>query len=316
MKPLYKLIPTSTLALGLTLALTQASWATTLESCGGSFTFDAPPERAITLNQQATEVMLALGLEDSMVGTAYMDDEIPEQWRDAYEQIPVLAERFPAAEVVLAADPDFLFAGFGSAFSVDNLGPESDWHEMGVGTYLVDASCSDWHPDDEPKTTDPIFNDLREIGRVFDVSDRAEALIDDIEQRLEAATAGQPGNSRSVFVYDSNLESPYSVGCCGGPALLMNLMGLESISDVEEGNWVTLSWEFVVENDPELIVLIEADWSTADEKRQHLESDPVLVELTAVQASNYIVIPFSETLLGMRFVDGVERLAAELEALD
>ncbi len=290
--------------------------ANTLESCGGSFTFDAPPERAITLNQQATEVMLALGLEDHMVGTAYMDDEIPEQWRDAYAQIPVLAERYPAAEVVLSADPDFLFAGFASAFSPDNLGSEKDWHDLGVGTYLVDASCSDWHPSDEPKTTEPIYSDLREVGRVFGVPDRAEALVEDIEQRLKAATEGQPGSNRSVFVYDSNLDSPFSVGCCGGPALLMNLVGLDSISAQEEGNWATLSWEFVVESDPELIVLIEADWSTADEKRRHMESDPVLSELTAVQEGNYLILPFSETLLGMRFVDGVERLAAELEALD
>ena len=52
-----------------------------VQSCGGTFAYDTAPTRAITLNQQATEVMLALGLERSMVGTAYMDDAILPQWR-------------------------------------------------------------------------------------------------------------------------------------------------------------------------------------------------------------------------------------------
>ena len=49
----------------------------TVESCAGPHTYSTPPTRAVALNQQATEIMLALGLEGSMAGTAYMDDEIP-----------------------------------------------------------------------------------------------------------------------------------------------------------------------------------------------------------------------------------------------
>ena len=42
------------------------------ENCGFTFTYEAPPERAVTLSNNATEVMLALGLEDHMAGTSYM----------------------------------------------------------------------------------------------------------------------------------------------------------------------------------------------------------------------------------------------------
>ena len=68
--------------------------------------------------------------------------------------------------------------------------------------------------------------------------------------------------------------------------------------------------------DPDVIILIEAEWSTAEEKRAQLESDPVLSQLRAVRQRNYVVVPFSETILGLRFVDGVERLAAGLQQLD
>lgn len=288
----------------------------TIESCGMSFTYDTPPSRAITLNQQATEVMLALGLQDRMVGTAYMDDAIPEQWRAAYDTVPVLAEKYPAAEVVLAQEPDFLFAGFGSAFSEDNLGDVQQWHDLGIGTYLVDASCKAAHPKDVPLTQAPILRDIEVIGDIFGVADRADALIAETRARIDAVQNDPAGGGRTAFIYDSGTDTPYSIGCCGGPALLARTAGLQSISADVPGTWIDLAWERVVAADPDVILLIEADWSTAADKRAHLENDPVLAELSAVRNGRYVVVPFSETLLGMRFADGVERVNTQLKALD
>lgn len=288
----------------------------TIESCGASFTYDAPPSRAITLNQQATEVMLALGLQDHMVGTAYMDDAIPEQWRAAYKTVPVLAEKYPAAEVVLAQEPDFLFAGFGSAFSEDNLGDVHHWHDLGIGTYLVDASCKAAHPKDVPLTQAPILRDIEVIGDIFGVADRADALIAETRARIDAVQNDPAGGGRTAFIYDSGTDTPYSIGCCGGPALLARTAGLQSISADVPGTWIDLAWERVVAADPDVILLIEADWSTAADKRAYLENDPVLAELSAVKNGRYVVVSFSETLLGMRFADGVERVNAQLKALD
>ncbi|WP_421702587.1 ABC transporter substrate-binding protein [Aliiroseovarius sp.] len=301
--------------LGLVAATAQAD-PVTVQSCGVEYTFQEAPARAITLNQQATEVMLALGLEGSMVGTAYLDDEIPAQWKDAFGTVPVLAEKYPAAEVVLANEPDFLFAGFGSAFSEDNLGAAQKWHDLGVGTYLVDASCGDAHPKNVPLTIEPILKDIGTIGQIFSVEDRAEALIAETKARIDAVQADPAGAGRSAFIYDSGDETPYSIGCCGGPALVAKTAGLNSISDDVEGTWVDLAWERVVEADPDVILLIEAGWSSAAEKRAYMESDPVLSELTAVKEGRFVTVPFSETLLGMRFADGVENLNGQLAELE
>lgn len=287
----------------------------TIDSCDTSFTYEKAPTRAITLNQQATEVMLALGLEGAMVGTAYMDDKIPEKWQAAFDSVPVLAEKYPAAEVVLTQEPDFLFAGFGSAFSEDNLGEAQKWHDLGIGTYLVDASCKSAHPKDVPLTIAPIFKDIAVIGDIFDVEDRADALIAETKARIESVQNNPAGKGRSAFIYDSGTDTPYSIGCCGGPALLAKTAGLESISSDIEGTWVDVAWEHVIQADPEVILLIEAGWSSAAEKRSYLENDPVLSELTAVKAGRFVTVPFSETLLGMRFADGVETLNAQLATL-
>ena len=301
--------------LGVLIATSVQAETVTIEGCGGSFTYDKTPTRAITLNQQATEVMLALGLEDAMVGTAYLDDAIPQQWQAAFETVPVLADKYPAAEVVMANEPDFLFAGFGSAFSEDNLGAAQKWHDLGIGTYLVDASCKTAHPKDVPLTIDPILKDIEVIGDIFDVKDRASALINDTRARIDAVKSAPAGNGRSAFIYDSGSDTPFSIGCCGGPALVARTAGLNSISDDVAGTWVDLAWERVVEADPDVILLIEADWSSAQEKRAYMENDPVLSHLTAVKEGRFIVVPFSETLLGMRFADGVENVNAQLAAL-
>lgn len=290
--------------------------AVSVESCDGAFTYETAPTRAITLNQQATEVMLALGLEGAMVGTAYMDDTIPEEWQAAYDSVPVLADKYPAREIVMAAEPDFLFAGFASAFAEDNLGAESEWNERGIGTYLVEASCKTAHPKDQPFTIEPILTDITTIGEIFGVEDRAEALVADMRARLSAVQADPAGAGKTVFIFDSGDETPYSVGCCGTPALLTSLVGLENIAGDVEGTWIELSWERVVAADPDVIVLTAADWSNAAEKRAYMEADPVLSQLTAVQEGRFLTVPFSETLLGMRFADGVETLNSQLAGLN
>lgn len=313
MRPHSVLFATISLAL---MAGTAVAQEAIVQSCGGAFTYDAAPERAVTLNQQATEVMLALGLEDRMVGTAYMDDAILPQWKDAYNNVPILAEKYPAREVVITADPDFLFAGFASAFAEDNLGAEAEWHDLGIGTYLVDASCDATNPKNVPPGTDPILTDIRVIGDIFGVEDRAATLIAQTQARLEAASANNAGQGRTTFIYDSGDDTPYSIGCCGGPAVLIEAVGLKNIAADLEGRWVDLAWEKVVQADPDVIVLIEADWSGAAEKRAYMEADPVLSELDAVREGRFITIPFSQTVLGMQFADGVDNLAAQLAALN
>jgi iron complex transport system substrate-binding protein len=289
---------------------------TQYESCGLPITIDDVPSRAITLNQQATEVMLALGLEDQMAGTAYLEDEIPAQWQAAYQKVPVISDKYPAKEVVLIEEPDFLFAGFVSAFAEKNVGTQEEWNERGVATYLVNASCDQYNPKNVPVTTAPILKDIEVIGKIFGVEDHAAELIAETSARIEKVQSLNPGAGRSAFFYDSDDDPVYTAGCCGGPALLMRILGLNSITEDIEGRWVNVGWEHVVQNNPDLIVINDAVWSTAGEKIEKLKSDPVLANLDAVKNERFLIIPFSQTVLGMRFSDGVETLARQIEELD
>lgn len=304
-----------TLAIVASLAAGSA-FAQTIESCALSFTYDEPPTRVISVFQQATEIMLALGLEDRLIATAYLEDEIPEQWRQAYESVPEVYEEVPAREVVLASNADFLFSGFDSAFRDTQLGSEAEWHAIGIGTYLVDSECRNKYPGNVPIPVDTLFVDLERIGALFEVEERAGVVADQLRARLDEALESAPGAGLTAFLYDSGSDTPFSAGCCGSPGLLLDSVGLENIAGNVEGRWADLAWEAVVTADPDVIVINDAGWSTADEKIAYMENDPVLSQLRAVQEKNYVMIPFSETVLGVRFVDGVERLARGLEELN
>src|SRR5689334_19441807 len=82
--------------------------AVTITNCGTRLTVTAPPQRAIAMEQNATEILLSLGLADRMAGTSYRTDPVLPALAGAYAEVPVLAKLYPAREKVLETRPDFV----------------------------------------------------------------------------------------------------------------------------------------------------------------------------------------------------------------
>jgi iron complex transport system substrate-binding protein len=92
----------------------------TLDNCGAEVTFDKAPERAVGLGQASAEIMLLLGLEDRIVGTAFWPNQVLPQLAEANAKVKVLTTEFPTFESILAQDPDFVAAALPSL-----IGPSS-----------------------------------------------------------------------------------------------------------------------------------------------------------------------------------------------
>ena len=272
-----------------------------------SYVYTEPPSRAITLNQHVTEIMLALELQDHMVGTAYIDDEILPQYQAAYQSVPVLAEEYPSREVILAQDPDFIYGGFRSAFGNDAAGSQEELNNLGIGTYLTSAICNVGSAD----TLDDVYTDIRAIGDIFGVADRADALVKALSGEVAdaASQAGSSGDARRVFLFDSGDDAPFTATCCSMFTNMIETAGGKNIFDDVDGRWKTVSWEEVIDRDPELIVLTEADWSTSQEKIDLLLSDPSLADITAVREQRFVVLQFSSLVPGIRNATAIAELA-------
>ncbi len=284
----------------------EAAYApVTIENCGVTITYDQPPQRAVSMAQHATEVMLTLGLQDHMVGTAYLEDPILPDVAEAYATIPVLSDTYPSREVFLAAEPDFVYGGWVSAFRDEVAGSRESLMELNIGSYLAHANCLE-----AKATVEDVFADFLNIGKIFGISDRAEAYVAEKRERLAEINAKtQPADPKvKVFVFDSGDEAPYTAAGTGiVNALLEAAGGVNIFADVE-GGFATVNWETVIERDPDVIVLHHATWSTAEEKIEYLKDTEVLAALRAVQEERFVIVPFTATQPGPRSIDVIETL--------
>ncbi|MDE5412153.1 ABC transporter substrate-binding protein [Alkalihalobacterium chitinilyticum] len=257
--------------------------------------FTEAPKRAVTLNQHVTEVMLALGLEEFMVGTAYLDDAVLPEFKEAYESIPVLSDRYPSQEVFLAEEPDFAYAGWGSAFREDNIGTVEQLKEFGVNAYLHESSSK------VGPTIDDIYSDILNVARIFNVEERGAQLIASMEEELSKIQKNIPQitEKKKVFVFDSGDTAPFTVAQNFLNSLI-TLAGAENIFSEIDKNWAEVSWEEVVDRDPEVIIIVDYGETTAEEKKETLLRHPALEDVTGIKNENFIVIPLSAVAEGIR----------------
>ncbi|OCC09574.1 ABC transporter substrate-binding protein [Streptomyces sp. PTY087I2] len=280
----------------------------TVKNCGVTTTYKAPPKRVVTMNQHVTEIMLELGLKSSLVGTAYLDDQVLPKYAKDYAAVPVLAKEYPSYEQVLAANPDFVYGGYGSAFTAgDGRGREA-FKKAGIETRLNAESCT---KGDQPMDT--LYEEIREVGRTFGISDRAEAWIKQAKAD-NAATAKKLADLKpvSVFVYDSGDKTAFTAGGEGiGNELIERAGGTNVFADLDKP-FGDASWENVVDRRPEVIVIYDYGSTTVGQKKKRLLTDPALADVPAIKNKRFAVMPLSDAVLGVRVPAAVDKLAAQL----
>ncbi|MEV7725206.1 ABC transporter substrate-binding protein [Streptomyces sp. NPDC087917] len=280
----------------------------TVTNCGVSSTYQAPPERAVTMNQHATEVMLALGLQDRMAGTAYLDDSVLPAYRPAYDKIKVLAEEYPSKEVLLAADPDFVYGGYASAFDKAQGRDRAGLTASGIDSRLSVEYCTSG-----PVGLEQLKTEITEVARTFGVPERGEALIADEQRRVDAVTARVKDEAKpTVFVYDSGEASAFTSGGKGIGDRIVSLAGGTNVFADLQDTFGDVSWEKVIERKPEVVLIYDYGGTTVEAKKQRLLNDPALAEVPAVKNRRFVVLPLSSAVLGVRVAEAVESLGRQL----
>lgn len=276
----------------------------TIENNGTTQVYTEAPKKAISLNQHVTEIMLALGLEDSMVGTAYLDDNIYEPLQAAYDKVPVLAKQYPSKEQIIDAEADFLYGGWKSAFGEKGVGTQEELEALGIHTYLHTASSM------TKPTLEDIFTDIRNIAKIFRVEDRGDALIAQMTKDVEAVRAKLPQNGEElrVLVFDSGDKDVLTAGQNFMNELVTIAGGKNIFGDVESG-WTTVSKEDAVDRNPEVVVVVDYGETKAEQKINFLKNDPALKEMEAVKNERFVILPLSAASEGVRAAEAIQILA-------
>lgn len=279
-----------------------------VQNCGVETTFERPPRRAVSMNQHATEVMLALGLEESMAGTAYLDDAVLPEYQAAYDGIEVIADEYPSFEALLAAEPDFVYGGFASTFDEGEGRSRTALADAGIASYLNVEECADG-----PVTMDLIDTEIRNVAEIFGVPDRAEEEIGRLHATLEAVRGALEGvDPVDVFVYDSGDKTAFTAGGAGiGNEMISAAGGVNLFADVDKV-WADVSFEQVADRAPEAIVIYDYGDQPVADKKEFLLAHPALQDVPAIVDERFAVLPLSSAVLGVRVPGAVDALARQL----
>ena len=285
------------LLLGLLASTSTFAQATqyplTIQSCNRQVTFNKAPTHALSHDINMTQMMLALGLRQRMVGYSGVSGwkAVTPELRKELEGLPELASKYPSVETLLNANVDFFFAGWDYGMRVGgDLTPQT-LAPLDIPVYELTESCA-FVMKRPAASLDDTYNDLRNLGRIFDVQDRAEQLIGQMQQRIAVVQQQLPAQRPRVFLYDSGEDRAMTSGRLGMPQALIDAAGGRNVLDDIEASWTRVNWESVVERNPEVIVIVDYGEISAAQKQAFLEQHPALQSVAAIRNKRFVVIPY------------------------
>ena len=305
------MIRLSLLALLLS-ATTAYAYPVTVKSCDREVTFDAAPTRAISNDVNLTEMMLVLGLRDTMVGYTGISGwkTLDEEMRAGVAELPELSAKYPTKEVLAGAEPDFFFAGWNYGMKVGGEVTPETLEPLGIQTYELTESCIHIGPKAK-SSMDDMYADILNLGRIFGVEERAQKLVEGWKARLAEVTAGVDRSAPlRVFVYDSGEEAPFTAGAYAMPTALIEAAGGVNIMNDLEKSWAEIGWEPVVERNPGVIVIVNYGDVTAEQKIAFMKDNAAFANIDAVRNDRFVVLEYVEATPGPRNIKAVEKLVA------
>ena len=247
---------------------------TTYDASGREITqtFDKAPERIVTNNLSATETLIELGLGDKIVGMMNPDNTITSKYKDSIEKINKLGDKKSISkEVILSAAPDIV-VGRAAMFSEKSLGAYTDWNNNGINVYAQGASVTAGNVE-----LTSVIQDVKNLGIIFNVQDKANAYADELQKKYDAAVA-KAGSSSSdkknalvMCAFDGNTFGAYKSAL---QESLLNKLGYTNAATGTSG----LSLEVLVTMNPELIIYVTSDRNAkndADAVNKLLAADAV-----------------------------------------
>lgn len=292
--------------------MAPAAFPVTIENCGRSLTFDAPPERVVSLWQPPTELLLALGVQDRIVALAGTYTDIRPDLAARAERITVIGTgmAWPAREVLLSQQPDLVISEGLEGFAYDPANGYATVAEIeatGARVISTGGSCTPTDPASQTKSIETVYNDLRMLGQVFGVSERAEAPIAELQAREAAVVAKVAGLEPVKVAFYNGGDGPVFVLSFGIWADLMAKAGGTNVITTEG---FQISNEAFAASQPDVILIGVYPGQEAADQIAFLKA--TFPNVPAVQNDRLVPIPMIDTEASVLVIDGREQIARAL----
>ncbi|GAA2838295.1 ABC transporter substrate-binding protein [Nonomuraea rubra] len=230
----------------------------TITNCGRTLTFDSAPARVVTGYQPALETLLALGLHDRIAGRTNFSESafLPGQ-KALYDRIAEISPTImlPQKEVMLSQNADFVLDNTMSSFdAAGGLATVEELNAAGAPVYIMGGWCS---PEETLQfTLDDTFTDLRNLGAIFRVPERADKLIRELQAKL-ADVRKRVGSRTPVKVLATD-GGDGPVNAYGGAGLTNQMIsaagGVNVLADIK-ADYTEVSAEKISSTQPDAVLV-------------------------------------------------------------
>lgn len=274
-----------------------------------TITVKEEPKKVYVGFQNNIETMLRLGLADKIEACYGLDGEIAEDLKDEFAKVNYLEKGLPKEDVI-AMQPDFIL-GWSSLFSDKRLGDVNYWIDNGTNTYMSLNSAA--RPKGTMQKVEDEMKDILNIGKIFNVEDKAQALVDEtnaeiekikkhIEDKEKPAIAILEDESESYRVYGANTLGG-DIAINAGAELKIGAEGSANVGA-----------EDLIAANPDAIFMVWYNgYLSPEEVVKSITDNPAFASLDAVK--NNKVFPLNLTNIycsGLRSKDGILEIAQKL----
>jgi iron complex transport system substrate-binding protein len=293
-----------------------AAYPVTISNCGTSVTYTRAPRRAVSNDINTTEDMLALGLESRMAGTFGVTGDgpvgqpVPAQYLARFHRVRDVSPGYFTREELVGLHPDFLFAGWNYGLQAGTSLTPQGLAQFGIKTLALTESCVHVQKGATAVSISDTYQDLRNLGEIFNVRARARHVIGAMQARVAAARSKVQGlRPIRVFDYDSGEASPFTGPGLAMPNALITLAGGTNIFAGLRQSWTSVSWEQVIRADPQCIIINNYGTPTAAQKETFLETSQITRNLTAVKHRCFLPLAYDEVTPSPRNAQAVAAIA-------
>lgn len=223
------------------------------------------PERIVSLSPTVTEVLFAIGAGEQVVAVdefSYYPPEAP---------VTDLSGWDPNVEAVLSYEPDLVLI----VYDANDLMAGLD--AVGVPVMLSPA----------PADFESGYATITDLGEAVGRQEEASALVESLRAEIDAALAAAP--DVPLRIYHELDDQHYSVTSATFIGAVYDAMGAVNIADEADPDgygYPQLTEEYIVEADPELIVITDQVGYTPED----VAARPGWSEVSAVRNGNIVMV--------------------------
>ncbi|MEU2994738.1 ABC transporter substrate-binding protein [Streptomyces griseoincarnatus] len=250
-------------------AASRTGYPVTLDNCGQKQTFEKAPSRVVVMNGASVaevSTLLALGLGDRIVANqqGYGMSEVAGR-AAAIKALPTGDVKVNEAydiprEALLGLRPDLVLSVTTYGFDQKNgFATRDQLKQVGANSYVSPQGCDD---DPSQMTVADSYQLLRDMGKVFNVSDRAEKLIAASEKSIAAVSAKVKGEKKpkgmvlfsNMAMGSNDFSSVFAHGIVND--ILAKAGGSNAFADTTKATFADLSKEKVAATDVDAVVVM------------------------------------------------------------